>query len=111
VFETTSEITKLATLVLAVLLPAIGAFFLYRREMSKTAQPPNVGQAGLIAIAGGLTSERGMRDYIQSQEDMSKAILSLASVNEHGAKTNSRELDRVAEALEEILREMRRRGA
>jgi hypothetical protein len=42
---------------------------------------------------------------------MSKAILSLASVNEHGAETISRELDRVAEALEEILREMRRRGA
>jgi hypothetical protein len=34
---------------------------------------------------------------------MSKEILSLASVNEHGAKTNSRELDRVAEALQEIL--------
>ena len=110
-FETTSEVTKLATLVLAVLLPAIGAFFLYRREMGKAVQPPSVGQAGLIAIAGGLTSERGMREWIESQEDMSKAILSLAAVNEHGAKTIGRELDRVAEALEEILREIRRRGS
>ena len=44
-----------------------------------------------------------MRAYIQSQEDMSKEILSLASVNEHGTKT-------IGQELEEILREMRRRG-
>ena len=102
-WEDTSDVIKVASVILAILIPIIGVYFMFRREISKANAPPSVGPAGLFAIAGGLTSRDGMKDYIQALHEQAEATRDLAKVNREGVE----EISRAARALEEIRHNMR----
>ena len=116
-FEETSDVWKLAALMLAVLLPAIGAYYQYRREMWKASAPPNIGSGGLAVIGGVLAGEKVIREYIESQEDMSKAIEELGKAVREGtleiartSRENNIELRRISAALENVVHQMHLRS-
>jgi hypothetical protein len=116
VFGDTSDIAKTAALLLAVLLPAIGFLYQYRREMAKAASPPSVGAGGLAVVGGVLAGERATREYIESQEDMSRAIEELGKAVREGtleiartSRENNAELRRISAALENVVHQMQLR--
>lgn len=104
-FAISSEIAKIAALLLAIFIPAITVYWNFRREAMKANQPPNVGQAGLIAIGGSLTSERGMVDWIESQRALAREIRLNREVHEDQARS----MKRIADALDDISQHAKRR--
>jgi hypothetical protein len=102
-FQDVAEIVKSAALVLAILIPFLGALFAYKREMNKTSSP-NIGGAGLVAIGGALANKEETERFILSQDAMTQAIDRLQKTEAEHVNV----MRRVCEVLEQALAEQRR---
>lgn len=109
-WEEASDVVKVAGLILAIFIPCIGAYFVFRKELIASKVPPNVGEAGLIAIAGGLTTKEGMMNYIESQQQIKETIEDLIKMNREVGTSIADGLTRQAKAMEEMVHLMKMRG-
>jgi hypothetical protein len=74
-FDAASDVLKLALAALAVFLPAIAAYFMYKKEQVKKEEERK-GQIGpgLVAIGGALANQHDTLEYVAALREHTAAI-------------------------------------
>jgi hypothetical protein len=72
-YDGATEVLKTAAMILAVVLPALGAVWATKRENTK-ADKPSVGAAGMVAIAGAVASSENAKLYVEEFQRVTAAI-------------------------------------
>jgi hypothetical protein len=109
VFDGLSDILKIAALILAILLPAIGGIFQYRREERKAAAAasnPTIGTAGLIAVGGAIASKEGAQLYVEEFQRATAAIDRLTEATHRRADEDAklvRAINNASEGAERLM--------
>lgn len=84
-YESTSDIVKTAALVLAILIPALTGYWIYRREERKHAAAmarPTLPPSSMGAIGGLLLAEDNVERVMQTAHEVKQSINRLATAME-----------------------------
>jgi hypothetical protein len=106
-----AEVIKVAAIVLTALIPLLTAYVAIKREMGKAAQPPTIGNPGVIAIGGALASQGGTLLHVEAMEKQSKsmdiqseALNRLADANGSLARAHIERTGKISQAIDEMIR-------
>ncbi|WP_046869344.1 hypothetical protein [Microvirga massiliensis] len=103
------QILKDIAPLLGVLLPAIAAFFMYRRaEMDRAKQMAEAARAGqLQGVAGAIATKTSVDMYVTEVQRLTASVDRLAEAHFDGARVQAASLEKWNIACEELTR-MRR---
>lgn len=103
------EVIKIAVPILAVVIPCIGVYWTFRKEMVKHANP-TVGQPGLIAIGGALSSQEGAKLYIEEIRALTNVIAKLADAQIRTACATELQAELMKQMPDDVMRVRKKLG-